>query len=404
MTHLQPTSISDRITSLDVIRGIAVLGILLMNIQSFSMIDAAYINPMARGEMTGADLIVWFLTHLLADQKFMSLFSILFGTGIILFLSNKEGRPGMRHYYKRIAYLLLFGLLHAYLLWHGDILVTYALCGFWVVLLRHKSPRTLIRLAVILLSVPVLLNLWTGLSMGYIPEESLKGMQESWSPSMEQIQEETRAFQGSWIEQMEFRVPFSLEYQTFLFLYLFGWKASGMMLLGMALFKNGTLSMQKSSGYYRNMAMIAIPLGMTITAVGASMNFANNWSMEYSLSFGSIFNYTGAIITSLGYIGLISLFSTRKVMIYLFQPVGRMAFTIYILQTLICTLIFYGHGLGLYGQVNIVEQLLVVAGCWVFLLVFARLWLSRFRFGPIEWVWRSLTYGKVLGISKRIPK
>lgn len=394
MTKLQPVQASKRIISLDIIRGIAVLGILLMNIQSFSMVNSAYTNPSVFGDLTGLNKWVWIITHLLADQKFISLFSMLFGAGIILFISSKEGREGVKLYYKRITFLLLFGLIHAYLLWHGDILVTYALCGFWVFLLRRKSVKTLLITGIILLFIPFLLYLGTGFSLENMPEESVADIMESWAPPAEKIQQEINAFQGNWVEQMKFRVPISLEMQTFLFFFLLGWKASGMMLIGMAFYKNGILSYQKSPAYYRSLALICIPLGLIFSAFGVRYNFANNWSMESSMFFGYLFNYVGATIMAIGYIGLISLFSHRKVMISLFQPAGRMAFSSYILQSLICTLLFYGHGLGLHSELNRIQQLLVVFAVWIIVISFAKLWLSYYRFGPVEWLWRTLTYGR----------
>jgi uncharacterized protein len=290
MTQTLPVQANKRIYSLDIIRGVAVLGILLMNIQSFSMINAAYINPTLSGDFTGVNRIVWIVVHLFADQKFLSIFSILFGAGIILFSSKKDGSSLIKLHYKRIFWLLIFGLLHAYLLWHGDILVTYAICGLWVFLLRKKKPKTLITIGVILIAIPFLLNLASGFSMPYMPEEGLEGFRNTWSPDTGYIQNEIAAFKGSWSDQMEFRVDYSLEFQTFLFLYLFGWKASGLMLIGMALFKNGVLSNQKSRKYYRNMAIIGISAGLLISGLGVITNFANNWSMEYSRTLGSTFN------------------------------------------------------------------------------------------------------------------
>src|SRR5258708_23123865 len=136
----------ERIVPMDVLRGFALLGILVMNIQLFAMVEAAYDNPTAYGDLNGANFLVWLLSHLFADQKFISIFSMLFGAGIVLMWRKAErsgARPARLHY-RRMGWLILFGLLHAYLLWYGDILYAYGICGLFVCLFRRKSPRTLI--------------------------------------------------------------------------------------------------------------------------------------------------------------------------------------------------------------------------------------------------------------------
>ena len=154
-----------RIKALDVLRGFAVLGILIMNIQSFAMIETAYINPAAFGDLTGLNKIVWIVSHILADQKFMTIFSILFGAGILM-ISDKAEQKNLKSaglHYRRIFWLLIIGLIHAYLLWHGDILVTYALCAFWVFLFRKLSPIKLIIIGLLLVSVASFIYLLAGL-------------------------------------------------------------------------------------------------------------------------------------------------------------------------------------------------------------------------------------------------
>ena len=146
----------DRIQSLDILRGVAVLGILIMNIQSFSMISASYINPAAYGELSGMNKTVWMLSHVLADQKFLSIFSILFGAGILLFSDRVEQRGYLpaRFYYNRLVWLFSIGLIHGYIFWHGDILVAYAACGALVFLFRRKYPGVLLAHGLIIFKLP----------------------------------------------------------------------------------------------------------------------------------------------------------------------------------------------------------------------------------------------------------
>jgi uncharacterized protein len=158
-TALQPVAEKERIVSIDALRGFALLGILYMNIQAFSMVSAAYMNPTAYGDLHGANYAVWLAGHLLADLKFMSIFSMLFGAGIFLMTSHIEasGQRPTRLHYRRMGWLMLFGLLHGSLLWYGDILYDYALCGMLVFLFRKRRPRTLIITGIILFSVAPLL-------------------------------------------------------------------------------------------------------------------------------------------------------------------------------------------------------------------------------------------------------
>ncbi len=138
-----PVAETARIEAIDVLRGFALLGILVMNIQGFAMPQAAYFNPTAYGDLEGANLYVWLAGRMLADQKFMAIFSMLFGAGIVLMAERSEGSGGARLHYRRMGYLLVIGLLHAHLLWHGDILVTYAVCGMAVYLLQSVLCTTL---------------------------------------------------------------------------------------------------------------------------------------------------------------------------------------------------------------------------------------------------------------------
>src|SRR5580692_13159976 len=151
----QPVGEKERIVSIDVLRGFALLGILPMNIQYFSMISAAYSNPTAYGSMTGANYWVWLLCHVFADEKFMTIFSMLFGVGILLMTSRIEavGKPSAGRHYRRMGWLIAFGLAHAYLLWSGDILVTYGMCGLLVYLCRRIRPRTLLIMGVLAIAV-----------------------------------------------------------------------------------------------------------------------------------------------------------------------------------------------------------------------------------------------------------
>jgi uncharacterized protein len=394
-----PTTNEERIISLDVLRGLAILGILVMNIQSFSMIKAAYFNPTAYGDFTGINKIVWIFSHVFADSKFITIFSILFGAGIILFTDRlkAKGINSIRLHYRRTFWLIVIGLFHAYLLWYGDILVSYALVGFWVVLMRKKKPRSLFIVGFVFVLVASLLFLLTGISIPYMPEEAKQQIVEGWLPSAEIISREIKLYTTSFLSQFEIRTSESLTMQTSTFLFFTGWRVSGLMLIGMGLYKLGILSAQKSKQFYIRMTLIGLILGYSIVIFGLFKNLAHNFSMEYSFFIGSQFNAWGSILVSLGYIGLVILLlkSLKKgIIANSLQAVGQMALSNYLLQTIICTFIFYGHGLALYGKFERWQQFVIVLGIWAIQLFLSPIWLRNFKFGPFEWLWRSLTYWK----------
>ena len=247
-TRLSPVSLDERIVSMDVLRGFAVLGILIMNIQSYSMIEAAYLNPTAYGDLTGINRWIWMLSHLFADEKFMGIFSILFGAGILLFTGRVEarGKKSAGLHYRRTFFLILIGLAHAYLLWYGDILVAYGLCALSLFLFRKMSPRKLLLFGLASVSVASIIYIVFAWSLPYWPQESYQQTLHSWSPSAQVIAGEISTYQGGWLEQMSHRIPAAVTLQTFIFLILMGWRAGGMMLVGMALFKWRVLSAERS--------------------------------------------------------------------------------------------------------------------------------------------------------------
>ncbi len=393
-----PIPESERIASIDVLRGVAVLGILVMNIQSFAMIGAAYMNPTAYGSLEGVNWWVWYLGHLLADQKFWTIFSMLFGAGIVVMSARAgaTGRSAIGIHYRRMAWLLLFGLMHAHLLWYGDILYFYALCGMVAYPLRRLPPWALIGLGLVAISIGYAISLGSGIAIrsGHIPAEV---MQEAWNPPLDAVVRETVAYRGGWLEQMPHRVPSAIFFETFLFLFFIGWRTGGLILVGMALYKLGVFSAARSRAFYTvlvGLGALAVPVIM----YGVRRNVEAGWDITYSFFHGTHYNLWASIFVALGWVGLVMLACKSGAIRPLTRPladVGRMALTCYLMQTIICTTIFYGHGFGFFGKLERWQQLLIVLAVWAFLLVAAPLWLRYFRFGPFEWLWRSLTYWKV---------
>jgi len=394
----EPVDTAHRIASIDVLRGFALLGILVMNIQSFSMPDAAYLNPAAYGDLTGLNRWVWIVSHLLTDQKMMGIFSMLFGAGILLMSNRVElrrRRAGPLHY-RRMAWLILFGLLHGHLLWSGDILWFYGVSGLVVYLFRKRSPRALVASALIFFAIGSALFMLFGYYVVHLPPDQLQAFaEENWTPTAEMIADEIATFRGGWLGQMPIRSSEAFFMETFLFLLLLGWKTIGNMLLGMALFKWNVITGERPRSTYRRMAVAGFLIGLPVVTVGVWKNFAASWDVRYSMFFGYQYNYWGAIVVDVGWIGAIMLAATSHwpaAVTTRLAAVGRMAFSNYIMQTLLCSVIFYGNGFGLFGGVSRVEQILIVVAIWAIQLVISPWWLSRFHYGPLEWLWRSLTY------------
>jgi uncharacterized protein len=394
----RPASDAERIAPLDVLRGFALLGILVMNIQAFSMIDAAYMNPTAYGDLTGGNFVVWLLCHVFADQKFMTIFSMLFGAGIVLMTSRAEARQGRSAglHYRRMGVLLLFGMLHGYLLWYGDILYTYAMCGFVVYLLRHLQPRWLLIIGFCSLLIPSLISLAFGLSMPYWPAEAVEEFErEGWRPPPDSVAEQLEKYRGDWATEIVHRAPMTFVFQTMYLLIFTAWRAGGLMLVGMALFKLGVFSAERSLRFYAGLILLAILLGMPTILYGVQTNFASSWDTRWSFFLGSQFNYWGSILMSLGWVGVIMRLCkthTAEWLTHRLGAVGQMALTNYFMHTLICTTIFYGRGFGQFGRVERVGQIAIVFAIWTVQLVISPLWLRRFQYGPAEWLWRTLTY------------
>jgi uncharacterized protein len=405
-TAFGPVGEAERIASLDVLRGFAVLGILVINIQHFAMIDATLLNPTAYGNLTGANLWVWRMSHLLADQKFMTIFLLLFGAGVVLITQRAEARGvgAARTYYRRTLWLILFGLLHGYLLSSHDILFSYGVCGLLVYLLRKKSPRVLLMLGLLALAIPSGLYLCLGLTLPLWPPDAVRQVTDIWLPPAETIAADVAAYQGSWIAQVQYRALRVFKGQT-VDIGMWLWRTSGLMLMGIALYRLGVFSATRSRAFYGGMVAVGGLVGLPLVAYGMHRNFAAGWDVRYAFFLGSQWNYWGSVLVSGMWVGLVILACRSKTWQPLTRPlvaVGRMAFTNYILQTVICTFIFYGHGLGLYGTVSRVQQIAIVFAVWVLQLVVSPLWLRSFQFGPLEWLWRSLTYRQFAPFRRRV--
>ncbi|MEO0356684.1 MAG: DUF418 domain-containing protein [Pseudomonadota bacterium] len=395
MSHAPTT---DRIAAIDTLRGFALLGILVMNIQSFAMVDGAYFNPSLHMDLTGVNWAVWTVSHIFADMKFMAIFSILFGAGIVLMSDARAagGRPVVGLHLKRTFWLFVFGMIHAYLIWPGDILVTYAIAGLVVFWLRNKTPRTLFIWAGLMLAVAPLIGLLGAAAATYGPAEVRADIVAGFGYTAQEIADEIAAYRGSWIDGFQARVSVAVYQQLDAIPFFLFWRAGGLMLMGMALFKLGVLTAVCTPRTYRKIAIGGLVIGLPLCITSVVMNADAGWDPVYSLlGVGALWNYIGSIAMALAYIAGVML-AVKSGLLQGVQArlaaVGRMAFTNYIAQSVICTAVFYGWGLGLFGYVDRWGQLLIVLAVWALQLWWSPWWLRRYRFGPLEWAWRSLTY------------
>jgi uncharacterized protein len=389
-----PEVYKPRINSIDLIRGFAVLGILLMNITSFSQIGIGYLNPMIGAGYEGSNMWLWDLNWLFSDMRFMNIFSMLFGAGIIIFSKNLEAK-GLKSWpvhYRRMLLLLGFGLIHAYFIWAGDILVAYSICGMLVYLLRNKSIKYLAWVASIMFMLPIGFSLFTFFGA---PQAELVKIFAFYSPSQIDIDAEVAVMLGTYTEQTAERMKQAIELQTFVFWMEIFWRASALMLLGMILFKMGIFSGEKSESFYRRMVLIGVPIGLLVSGFGLYLAKASGWDGTYVMSIGTKFNYVGSVPMSLGYLSLLILAHKKGSFTGLrgrLMAAGRMAFTNYIFMSICGMFLFYGIGLGLIMSFDRLEMMLTTLAIWGIMLWISPVILSRFQQGPLEWFWRYLTY------------
>ena len=411
---------SDRIATLDIVRGIAVMGILAMNIVAFAMPFAAYINPMAYGGHDGINLASWLFNTVLIDGKMRGLFSILFGASTLLVMQKAEaaGRGGASAHYRRMIFLLLFGLIHFYFIWFGDILSLYALCGFIIYAFRNLSARALTRWAIVFLTVSFSMFSFMSLSAAMadnpnISAEQRKDMQGAKKQielevgaTSPKIKEDLEIYRGPYAGQLEQRLVKQtfFPFQTF---FAFVWETVGLMLIGMALFKTGYLTGAMDERRYRKWAAWCFAIGIPGALALAIMQLQSGF--DAALIFGSAIAWSMPfdVLLAIGWATLVILWVKRSGESSLRDRVaaaGRMAFTNYLMTSIVMTAVFYGYGFGLFGEVGRAALWLFVIGMWALMLAWSKPWLERFNYGPLEWAWRSLARGKLQPMRKAGPQ
>jgi len=419
---VSPVRLEERISALDTIRGFGLLGILSMNICSFGLPGPAYDSPAPAGGATGVNLVTWCLTTIFADGKMRAIFSMAFGASVYLLVDRLSRRGAAADaadiHYRRMLWLLLFGVIHAYLIWDGDILFYYAVMGLVLYPLRKLSARILLITAGIMVLTMVgngvrdhfhLKSLQreysqiqadekAGKKLTSAQEEEKKEWEDAlkiYYPPPEDLKEDTDAHLGGYFKLVAFRAKHVYELHSHPIYMPWWFDVLAMMLIGMALLKLGVLTGSYSTKFYVWMALLSFAIGLPVDTWSAWSAAKGHFSMDSWVP--NITTYEIGRFTALGYIAVILLViksgvlqsSTRTL-----ACVGRMAFSNYILTSLICTTIFNGYGFGLFGKLQRHQLYGIVVLVWIVILVVSPIWLRHFRFGPLEWAWRSLTYWK----------
>jgi uncharacterized protein len=420
-TEAAPTTDSERIFTLDVLRGIAVLGILLMNIIGFGL-PRAYQNPANAGGAQGADLAVWVMNSMFFEGTMRGLFTLLFGAGVVLYTSRLEragvGLDSADYYLRRNIWLVVFGLANAYvLLWEGDILFYYGMIGLFLYVFRRLPVRTLLALAIPLLCVPtvtgtreyldfvrvrseaqaVQATLATGARATEEQQKELDDYKEALAdrqPTPEKQAKLVAEMRGGYFQAQRAVAGPALSNETYFFALYGFWESFGMMLLGMALMKSGALTGDWPVRRYAWMLVAGWGVGLTVNWFETVGQVRHHFDVLWVMAAGFVTYDLGRIPLTLGHLAFIVLLVKGGWLRATFRrlsAVGQMALTNYLSQSLICLFVFTGAGFGLFGQLQRHQLYYVVFAIWAVQLAWSPWWLRRHRFGPMEWAWRSLT-------------
>ncbi len=396
----------DRFQSIDAVRGFAVLGILLMNIVGMGLPAFAYLDPTYAGGATGADLWTWAVNHVLTDGKMRGLFTMLFGASAVLIAGRAEGKhpgPAQTHY-ARMFWLFVIGMIHAYFLWWGDILVCYAVAGLFIFPFRKLPAWALIALGSAILIGVVIHNFQAleGLkalhAAAMAPGASAKTLAD-WNrvafvlqPSQAMAAVQIKGFGGDFFQSLAARSQMAMIMQLGVEPTDGFPEAIGQMLIGMGLFITGFFTLKWSTRAY----WAVIVVGYLIAAPATAWLTYLIWKGGFDTFTRTALEDWGALarpFVALAHGALVLLIvrsGALKGLVDRFAAAGRMAFSNYLMSSIITMILFTGVGFGLYGKLSRSGQLWVVLGIWAFILLWSKPWLARFHYGPFEWLWRSL--------------
>ncbi len=425
-TRAAPVSDAQRLRVLDALRGVALLGILLMNIPGFAMPD--YFSESFKSDPKSINFWLNAVITVFFEGKMRALFGMVFGAGVLLFVAKKEqtGRPVTGLFYRRMIWLVLFGLIHAHLiLWIGDILYLYGFCGMLVYLFRNVKPAYLV-LAVPLVAV---VNFTSGTlfyqgvrsaRIAYVEASKAESegqaltaaqtealsrwrdIEKTLMPNREDAKENTRKMKSNYATVAGHLRPLAFKIQT-LFLPIIIWDSLALMLLGLALYRWGFLSGNWAIRDYWKVLAIGYGIGLPLVCYSFYDDYLTRPNHEAMLSrmeivpidwVSLIYPFQRILLVMAHVSSIILLYKSRYVqpLFRRLEAVGQMALTNYIMQSVICTLVFFGYGLNYYAELDFYQLYFIVLAIWALQLIVSPLWLRFFFYGPLEWVWRSLTY------------
>ena len=419
---LAPVKATERINSLDVIRGIALLGILLMNINGMGL-PFSYSDPTIVGDPGGWNLRVWIINNMLFEGTMRGLFTFLFGAGVILLTSRLEkkgaGIATADIYYRRILWLLIFGIINVYvLLWDGDILYPYALFALMLFPFRNASVKRLFIFAGILIIIGIMWDISDyhgklNLQKDAIEARSLRDegktltkdqetTLEDWEKfttkhTQEEIDAQIEKMHKGYFKVLQAKVEHNQFMQTWLPYRLWPWDIMSFMLIGMAFFKLRIFHGERSNSFYLLMLGFGYSIGLAINYYETQMLVSSNFDSILTYKADQTYQL-GRLGVTMGHVGLFMLFIKSGILKFLqrsLAAVGRLALSNYLSHSIITSIIFYGDGLAMYGELQRYELYYIVFSIWIFQLIVSPIYLKYFLYGPAEWIWRSLTYQKL---------
>ncbi len=401
-----PVQQTERVQIVDILRGFALFGILFVNMTIFSQPIQAILFP-ADPATPWFDRAAAWLIHFLGEGKFYALFSMLFGLGLTLLMERVEGRGGkfVPLYLRRLLILLGFGLVHAFLIWMGDILILYALLGFLLILFRKAKPRTLLVWMVILITLPLLFTAGATalVELGRSIPEGAQQIEIAFAETIASFEADlARAYDvysgGTFAEITAQRI-YDYASMGFSAFFVMGFNVLAMFLLGVYFGKQGIFrNLEANRGLFRKLLAWGLILGLGGNALYASMILSmSRIEPTWPLMLATLAQTIGAPLLMLAYVSAFCLLALNPVWgkrIQVLAPVGQMALTNYLTQSIVCTLIFYGYGLGLFGQMGMAAGIGLTLVIYLLQIPISHWWMKRFKYGPAEWLWRSLTYLK----------
>ena len=405
----------ERIVTLDLIRGIAVLGILFANITAFGQSFTVYFWPPAMpGGATEGDKIVWLLQYVLIDHKMRGLFTLLFGAGMMLFVEKAWAKGSGRWLqFRRLMWLLLFGMIHYYFIWFGDILQLYAVWGMIALLMMKWQAKTQLLFGLALYGLSTVVQIGGFGGQYYISthpefaervsEKARESVAKAEPRALEEVQEDLKLYQrGSYVDFVRHQVlektDENIGGQVFGLL-----ETLSMILMGMALYRFGFFSGEIEESQMRMWGWIGLLSGTVASAALGLWVYSSGF--PFLLTF---FVFQGTMMAPrlvfvLGLASLLVLWAPRFSQTWLGQRLvaaGRMAFTNYLGTSIVMLFVFHGWALGLYGHLHRVELFGLVLCTWTVMLLLSKPWLEHFRYGPLEWLWRCLTYWRLFPLKR----